>query len=71
MAMDKKKKVGVKMHPYMQTMVEAANSTSGHTSEVVCAHKGLRFASTKPKYAADIPFVEFPSELKSVLGRKQ
>ena len=38
MAMDKKKQVGVKMHPYMQTTVEAANSTSGHTSEVLFAH---------------------------------
>ena len=36
--MDKKKQVGVRMHPYMQTMVEAANYTSGHASEVLFAH---------------------------------
>ena len=42
MAMDKKKQVGVRMHLYMQTMAEAANSTRDHAPEVLFARTRVK-----------------------------
>ena len=42
MAMDKGGKVKMKMHLYMQTMVEVVNPASGHTSELLSARIGVR-----------------------------
>ena len=40
--MDKKKQVGVRMHLYMQTMAEAANSAKGHAPKVLFARTRVR-----------------------------